>query len=49
MNRYPSRIIVGFPKLINGRDEENAAIQAIAGEHLEERRMSLQCCYKRVP
>ena len=28
---------MGFPKLINGRDEENAAIQAIAGEHLEEK------------
>lgn len=36
-NLYPSRIIVGFPKLINGRDEENAAIQVIAGEHLEEK------------
>ena len=36
-NLYPSRIIVGFPKLINGRDEENAAIQAIAGEDLEEK------------
>ena len=36
-NLYPSRIIVGFPKLINGRDEENAAIRAIAGEHLEEK------------
>ena len=36
-NLYPSRIIVGFPKLINGRDEENAAIQTIAGEHLEEK------------
>ena len=32
-----TRIIVGFPKLINGRDEENAAIQAIAGEDLEEK------------
>ena len=29
---------MGFPKLINGRDEENEAIQAIAGEHLEEKR-----------
>lgn len=36
-NLYPSRIIVGFPKLINGRDEENKAIQTIAGEHLEEK------------
>ena len=36
-NLYPSRIIVGFPKLIEGRDEENEAIKAIAGEHLEEK------------
>ena len=36
-NLYPSRIIVGFPKLIVGRDEENEAIKAIAGEHLEEK------------
>lgn len=36
-NLYPSRIIVGFPKLIDGRDEENKAIKAIAGEHLEEK------------
>ena len=36
-NLYPSRIIVGYPKLIKGRDEENAAIQAIAGEHLKEK------------
>lgn len=34
-NLYPSRIIVGFPKFINGRDAENEAIKAIAGEHLE--------------
>ena len=34
-NLYPSRIIVGYPKFINGRDEENEAIKAIAGEHLE--------------
>lgn len=36
-NLYPSRIIVGYPKLIDGRDEENEAIKAIAGEHLEEK------------
>ena len=36
-NLYPSRIIVGFPKLIDGRDEENEAIKAFAGEHLEEK------------
>ena len=36
-NLYPSRIIVGFPKFIDGRDAENEAIKAIAGEHLEEK------------
>ena len=36
-NLYPSRIIVGFPKFIDGRDAENEAIRAIAGEHLEEK------------
>lgn len=36
-NLYPSRIIVGFPKFIDGRDEENEAIKAIAGEHLEDK------------
>lgn len=36
-NLYPSRIIVGYPKFIDGRDEENEAIKAIAGEHMEEK------------
>lgn len=36
-NLYPSRIIVGYPKLIEGRDDENEAIKAIAGENLEEK------------
>lgn len=36
-NLYPSRIIVGYPKFIDGRNEENEAIKAIAGEHLEEK------------
>ena len=36
-NLYPSRIIVGYPKFIEGRDEENEAIRAIAGDHLEEK------------
>lgn len=36
-NLYPSRIIVGYPKQIECRDEENEAIRAIAGEHLEEK------------
>ena len=35
-NLYPSRIIVGYPKLIDGRDEENEAIKAIAGTDLKE-------------
>lgn len=36
-NLYPSRIIVGYPKLIDGNSEENDAILNIAGEHLEEK------------
>lgn len=35
-NLYPSRIIVGFPKMIEGLEEENEAIRAIAGNHLRE-------------
>lgn len=35
-NLYPSRIIVGFPKMIEQYDEENSAVKAIAGNHLEE-------------
>ena len=35
-NLYPSRIIVGYPKMVEGFDEENAAIKAIAGNHLAE-------------
>ena len=36
-NLYPSRIIVGYPKLIEGLDEENEAIRTIAGKNLEEK------------
>lgn len=36
-NLYPSRIIVGYPKLIDGRNEENEAIKAIAGANLKEK------------
>ena len=36
-NLYPSRIIVGYPKHIVGRDEENEAIKTIAGDNLEEK------------
>ena len=35
-NLYPSRIIVGYPKMIEEFSEENDAICAIAGNHLEE-------------
>ncbi|MBE6194637.1 MAG: nucleotide sugar dehydrogenase [Rikenellaceae bacterium] len=35
-NLYPSRIIVGYPKIIEAFDEENKAIKAIAGNHLME-------------
>ena len=35
-NLYPSRIIVGYPKMIFVFDEENKAIKAIAGNHLAE-------------
>ena len=35
-NLYPSRIIVGYPKMIENFDEENQAIKAIAGNHLED-------------
>lgn len=35
-NLYLSRIIVGHPKLIGDSAEENDAIRAVAGNHLEE-------------
>ena len=35
-NLYPSRIIVGYPKMIEAFGDENEAIRAIAGNHLEE-------------
>ena len=35
-NLYPSRIIVGYPKMIDKFGEENEAIKAISGNHLEE-------------
>ena len=37
-NLYPSRIIVGYPKLIEGKefDEENAAIEAIGNPNAEQ-------------
>lgn len=36
-NLYPSRIIVGYPKFIDGKDEENEAIKLIAGDNLKEK------------
>ena len=35
-NLYPSRIIVGYPKMIKGMDEENEAIKTIQGNHMKE-------------
>ena len=35
-NLYPSRIIVGYPKMIEQFDEENEAIKQIASNHLED-------------
>ena len=35
-NLYPSRIIVGYPKVMGDNPEENEAIRAIAGNHMEE-------------
>lgn len=35
-NLYPSRIIVGYPKMIAEFDEENEAIKKIAGNHLRD-------------
>jgi len=36
-NLYPSRIIVGYPKQINGFDEENEAIRKVVSVDLEEK------------
>ena len=36
-NLYPSRIIVGYPKQINGFDEENEAIRKVVTVDLEEK------------
>ena len=36
-NLYPSRIIVGYPKQIDGFDEENEAIRKVVSVDLEER------------
>jgi UDPglucose 6-dehydrogenase len=36
-NLYPSRIIVGYPKTIEGSEEENAAIRMVVGANLEEK------------
>jgi UDPglucose 6-dehydrogenase len=35
-NLYPSRIIVGYPKVMGDNPEENEAIRALAGNHMEE-------------
>ena len=35
-NLYPSRIIVGYPKIIEEFGEENDAIKSVAGNHLDD-------------
>ena len=35
-NLYPSRIIVSYPKMIEEFGEENSAIKAVAGNHLDD-------------
>ena len=35
-NLYPSRIIVGYPKMLEQYHEENDAIKSVAGNHLEQ-------------
>ena len=35
-NLYPSRIIVGYPKMIEEFSEENSAIKAVEGNHLDD-------------
>lgn len=35
-NLYPSRIIVGYPKMIEEFGEENSAIKAVEGNHLDD-------------
>lgn len=36
-NLYPSRIIVGYPKMMSGYEEENEAIRKVVSNNLEER------------
>ena len=36
-NLYPSRIIVGYPKMMPGYEEENEAIRKVVSQNLEER------------
>ena len=36
-NLYPSRIIVGYPKMMAGYEEENAAIRKLVSQDMEER------------
>ena len=50
-NLYPSRIIVGYPKLIDGEqfDEENEAIKSVADiPALEKLHVLLPHCFRKV-
>jgi len=45
-NLYPSRIIVGYPKMMPGFDEENEAIQKVVTNDLEERAQTFAALLK---
>jgi UDPglucose 6-dehydrogenase len=42
-NLYPSRIIVGYPKQIEGFDDENEAIKKVVSVNLEEKAKTFAC------
>ena len=45
-NLYPSRIIVGYPKMMSGFDEENEAIQKVVTNDLNERAQTFAALLK---
>ena len=45
-NLYPSRIIVGYPKMMPGFDEENEAIKKVVTNNLEERAQTFAALLK---
>ena len=47
-NLYPSRIIVGIPKLIEGRDKENELSKPLQASTWKRKRTSLQRYFRKV-